>query len=140
MSKARSSALLLDIGVGIKPQPAVRQAIEAAAQTFEQAGAIVAPVAPFFTREMLDGLDRFFPRGCWPKSSCWPADRQAKTLPFLVAWCGSRGQLSAVDAPRAFAHVMTIREQAVTAIQGYDFLISPTSPITAYAGTRRARR
>jgi Asp-tRNA(Asn)/Glu-tRNA(Gln) amidotransferase A subunit family amidase len=28
---------------------------------------------------------------------------------------------------------MLMREKAVAAIQGYDFLISPTSPITAYA-------
>jgi Asp-tRNA(Asn)/Glu-tRNA(Gln) amidotransferase A subunit family amidase len=28
---------------------------------------------------------------------------------------------------------MAMRESAVTATQGYDFLLSPTSPITAYA-------
>src|SRR5262245_19424083 len=52
--------LVLDIGVGIKPQPAVQAAITAAAKALEQSGAIVEPVAPFITRDMLDGLDRFF--------------------------------------------------------------------------------
>jgi aspartyl-tRNA(Asn)/glutamyl-tRNA(Gln) amidotransferase subunit A len=33
---------------------------------------------------------------------------------------------------------MTIREKTVAAIQGYDFLISPTSPITAYAADEAA--
>lgn len=131
--KGKKLGLLLDIGVGIKPQPAVHQAIAAAAKLFEQAGAIVAPIAPFFTREMLDGLYCFFASRLLAEVQLWPADRQAKALPFLVAWCESAEQLSAVDALRAFAQVMTIREQAVTAIQGYDFLISPTSPITAYA-------
>src|SRR5262245_13808941 len=55
--KGKKLGLLLDAGVGLKPQPAVRKAIAAAARAFEQAGAIVAPAPPFFTREMLDGLD-----------------------------------------------------------------------------------
>ena len=49
------------------------------------------------------------------------------------AWCARAEGLSAVDALRGLGQVMTIREKAVAAIQGYDFLISPTSPITAYA-------
>lgn len=34
---------------------------------------------------------------------------------------------------------MLMREKAVAAIQGHDFLISPTSPITAYAVDEPAR-
>jgi aspartyl-tRNA(Asn)/glutamyl-tRNA(Gln) amidotransferase subunit A len=48
--RGKKLGLVLDIGVGIKPQPAVHAAIVAAAKAFEQAGAIVEPVAPFITR------------------------------------------------------------------------------------------
>jgi aspartyl-tRNA(Asn)/glutamyl-tRNA(Gln) amidotransferase subunit A len=130
--KGKRLGLLLDIGAGIKPEPAVRHAIEAAAKAFEQAGAVVEPVAPFFTREMLDGLDRFFCARLLAELELLPADRRAKVLPFIAEWCQRAQGLSAVDALRALGQIMAIREKTVAAIQGYDFLLSPTSPITAY--------
>ncbi len=131
--KGKKLGLLLDVGVGLKPQPAVRQAVEAAAKAFERAGAIVAPVSPFFTREMLDGLDRFFQARLLADYQLMPPDRQAKVLPFIAAWCRRAEGLSAVDALRALGHAMVLREKATAAVQGFDFLLSPTSPITAYA-------
>ena len=136
--RGKKLGLLLDVGVGIKPQPAVRQAIEAAAKAFEQAGAVVEPASPFITRDMLDGLDCFFKSRLSAEYELLPPDRQAKVLPFVAAWCRSAEGLSAVDALRALGQVMTIREKTVAAIQGYDFLISPTSPITAYAADEAA--
>jgi aspartyl-tRNA(Asn)/glutamyl-tRNA(Gln) amidotransferase subunit A len=130
--KGKRLGLLLDIGVGLEPQPAVRAAVVAAAKAFEQAGAIVEPVAPFFTREMLDGLDRFFQARLLAELELLPADRRAKALPFIAEWCRRAEDSSAVDALRALGQVMAIREKTVAAIQGYDFLLSPTSPITAY--------
>jgi aspartyl-tRNA(Asn)/glutamyl-tRNA(Gln) amidotransferase subunit A len=130
--KGKRLGLLLDIGVGIEPQPAVRAAVEAAAKAFEQAGAIVEPVAPFFTREMLDGLDRFFCARLLAELELLTAERRAKVLPFIAEWCQRAEDLSAVDALRGLGQVMALREKTVAAIQGYDFLLSPTSPITAY--------
>jgi aspartyl-tRNA(Asn)/glutamyl-tRNA(Gln) amidotransferase subunit A len=131
--KGKRLGLLLEAGVGLAPQPAVRKAIAAAAKAFEQVGAIVTPVAPFCTREMLDGLDRFFQARLLAEVQLLPPERHAKILPFILAWCGRAINLNAVDALRGLGQVMAIREKAVAAIQGYDFLISPTSPITAYA-------
>jgi aspartyl-tRNA(Asn)/glutamyl-tRNA(Gln) amidotransferase subunit A len=127
--------LLLDVGVGTTPQPAVRRAIEAAAAAFERAGAIVEPVAPFMTPDMLAGLDRFFQARLWAEVEQFPPDRQAKMLPFILAWCRQSEGLSAADGARNFALVMLMREKAVAASAPHDFLISPTSPITAYAAT-----
>jgi aspartyl-tRNA(Asn)/glutamyl-tRNA(Gln) amidotransferase subunit A len=136
--KGKKLGLLLDIGVGIKPQPAVHQAVVAAAKAFEQAGATVEPILPFVTRDMLDGLDCFFKSRLLAEYQLLPPDRQAKVLPFVAAWCRSAEGSSAVDALRGLGQVMTIREKTVAAIQGYDFLISPTSPITAYAADEAA--
>jgi aspartyl-tRNA(Asn)/glutamyl-tRNA(Gln) amidotransferase subunit A len=125
--------LVLDIGIGTKPQPAVRQAVEAAAAAFARAGAIVEPVAPFLTPDMLAGLDRFFQARLWAEAELLAPDQQAKMLPFILEWCRQAEGLSAADAARNLALVMLIREKAVAASAGHDFLISPTSPITAYA-------
>ena len=129
----RKFGLMLDAGVGLKPQPAVRQAIERAAETFARAGAVVETVAPFFTQDMLKGLDRFFQARLLAEYELLPPDRKAKVLPFIAAWCRRAEGLSAVDALRALGQVFLMREKAVAAIQNHDFLLSPTSPITAYA-------
>jgi aspartyl-tRNA(Asn)/glutamyl-tRNA(Gln) amidotransferase subunit A len=130
--------LLMEIGAGITPQPAVRRAIEAAAKAFEGAGAIVEPIAPFVTGEMLEGLDLFFQSRLLAEIERLPEERRVKVLPFILAWCRRAEGRTAVDALRALAQIMLMREKAVAAIQGHDFLISPTSPITAYAADEPA--
>ena len=44
--KGEKLGLMLETGVGLKPQPAVRQAIAEAGKALARAGAIVEPVAP----------------------------------------------------------------------------------------------
>jgi aspartyl-tRNA(Asn)/glutamyl-tRNA(Gln) amidotransferase subunit A len=134
--KGKRLGLLLDIGVGTTPQPAVQHAIEAAAAALASAGAIIEPVAPFLTPDMFSGLDRFFQARLWADVEQLEPDRQAKMLPFILAWCRQADGLTAADGARNLALVMLIREKAVAASAPYDFLISPTSPITAYAATQ----
>ncbi len=131
--RGKKLGLLIEIGAGTTPQPAVRRGIESAAKAFEAAGAIVDPVVPFITAEMLDGLDLFFQSRLLAEIERLPADRQSKVLPFILEWCRRAEGRSAVDAMRALGQIMLMREKAVAATQGFDFLISPTSPITAYA-------
>ena len=52
--------LLLDAGAGVPAEPQVAAAVCAAAALFEAHGAIVEPVRPYFTPDMLNGLDRFW--------------------------------------------------------------------------------
>jgi Asp-tRNA(Asn)/Glu-tRNA(Gln) amidotransferase A subunit family amidase len=130
--RGKKLGLVLEIGIGITPQPAVRKAIEAAAKTFADAGAIVEPVAPFITAEMLGGLDLFFRSRLLVELERLPEDRKAKVLPFILAWTRGAERRSAADAMSALGQIMLMREKSVAAIQGFDFLITPTSPITAY--------
>ena len=136
--RGKKLGLLLDIGVGLKPQPSVQRCIEAAANTFEQAGAIVEPVKPFVTTEMLDGLDLFFQSRLLSEVDRLSQESRGRVLPFILEWCRRAEGHSSVDAMRALGQIMLMREKAVGAIQGYDFLISPTSPITAYAADEPA--
>jgi aspartyl-tRNA(Asn)/glutamyl-tRNA(Gln) amidotransferase subunit A len=136
--RGKRLGLLMEIGAGTKPQPAVRRAIDAAAKTFADAGVVVEPVEPFVTDEMLEGLDLFFQSRLLAEMERLSSERQAKVLPFIVEWCRRAEGRSAVEALRALGQIMLMREKAVAAIQGYDFLISPTSPITAYAADEPA--
>ncbi len=52
--------LLLDAGLGLPVSAEVAAAVSAAAGLLENAGAVVEPIGPIITREMLDGLDRFW--------------------------------------------------------------------------------
>jgi Asp-tRNA(Asn)/Glu-tRNA(Gln) amidotransferase A subunit family amidase len=131
--KDRKLGLVLDIGAGLKPQPAARAAIEAAADAFASAGAAIEPVAPFLNSDILAGLDGFFQARLLVEFEALPPERRAKVLPFIAAWCRRAERLSATDAARNLALIMLMREKAVAATEPYDFLISPTSPITAYA-------
>ena len=131
--KGKKLGLLLEAGVGLKSQPAVRRAIASAGKAFARAGAVVEPVAPFLTRDMLVGLDRFFQARLLAEYQLLPSKRRSKVLPFIAAWCRRAEKLAAVDASRALGQVFLMREKAVAAMQKFDFLLSPTSPITAYA-------
>jgi aspartyl-tRNA(Asn)/glutamyl-tRNA(Gln) amidotransferase subunit A len=131
--KGKRLGLMLEAGVGLRSQPAVRRAIARAGKAFARAGAVVEPVAPFFTRDMLTGLDRFFQARLLAEYQRLPSRRKAKVLPFIAAWCRRAEQLTAVDASRALGQVFQMREKAVAAMAAFDFLLMPTSPITAYA-------
>jgi aspartyl-tRNA(Asn)/glutamyl-tRNA(Gln) amidotransferase subunit A len=124
--------LLPEIGYGTKPQPTVRAALEAAAKLFEAQGAKVEPVKPFLTEPMIMGLNTIFQARAWADFEKMPPERQAKVLPFIAQWCSNARERSAADAMRGLAQVFAMREAAVSATQPYDFLLSPTSPITAY--------
>jgi aspartyl-tRNA(Asn)/glutamyl-tRNA(Gln) amidotransferase subunit A len=130
--RSKKLGLLLDIGIGLAPQPAVQAAIMAAARAFEHAGAAVELVAPFLNAEIANGVDGFFQARLLAEFQLLPPERQEKVLPFIVAWCRRAAKLSAADGARNLALVMLMREKTVAATEPYDFLITPTSPIAAY--------
>ena len=70
--------------------PTCARAVEAAARAFERAGAIVEPLAPFTTRAMVDGLDRFWRMRSWVDMQALPPERQAPGA-ALHPRTGSRG-------------------------------------------------
>src|SRR5205807_9741120 len=107
--RGKRLGLLIEIGAGITPQSAVRRAIEAAAKTFEEAGAVVESVGPFVTDEMLDGLDLFFQSRLLAEIERLPSERQDRVLPFILAWCRRAKSRSAVDALRALGQIMLMR-------------------------------
>lgn len=125
--------LLMDAGWGAPVEPEVRAAVEAAAKTFEAAGAIVTPIEPFMTRDVIDGMDRFWRCRAWMDISALPADRQAKVLPYIFEWARGGAGLSGEQVFHGYSQMGVMREAAVAACAPFDFVLSPTSPMPAYA-------
>src|SRR5215472_2986554 len=81
--RGKKLGLMLEAGVGSKPQLAVHHAIARAGKAFAHAGAIVEPAAPFCTREMLTGLDTFCQARRLAEYERLPSERKARVLPFI---------------------------------------------------------
>ena len=93
--------LLLDAGWGLPVDPDVRVAVEAAARAFEEAGAIVEPLAPFTTRAMADGMDASGACARGSTSAALRAERRARVLPFIVEWArGGAALIGRARVPR----------------------------------------
>jgi aspartyl-tRNA(Asn)/glutamyl-tRNA(Gln) amidotransferase subunit A len=125
--------LMMDAGWGLPVEPEVRAAVEAAARAFEAAGAIVEPLKPFMTRAMIDGLDDFWRTRLWLELSALPDERRAKVLPYIAEWARGGEGLSGERVFRGHAQMGAMREAAVTACAPYDFVLSPTAPMPAFA-------
>ena len=126
--KGLSIGLLLDAGCGLPVDPQVTAAVQAAAQLLESAGARITPMRPFFTREMLDGLDHFWRmRSYIDLQALSPAQRE-KLLPFIRRWAESAAAFDGPHVFRAYAQTHATRVAAVAASVPFDCVISPVAP------------
>jgi aspartyl-tRNA(Asn)/glutamyl-tRNA(Gln) amidotransferase subunit A len=125
--------LMLDLGVGQALEPEVREVAVKAARAFEAAGATVTEIPGILTREMLDGLDAFWRARSWDDlSRLTPAER-TKALPYIYKWAEAGAKLSGVDVVRGFNATLAIRAAAAKLFAGFDYVISPVSPVVKFA-------
>ena len=125
--------LQLDAGWGMALDGQVRAVIEDAARRFESAGAIVEPMPAFMTREMADGMDRFWRMRSWLDLSALPAERRERVLPYIRDWVASGAELSAAQVFHGHGQMAAMRDAAVAATQPFDFVLSPVAPCVAFA-------
>jgi aspartyl-tRNA(Asn)/glutamyl-tRNA(Gln) amidotransferase subunit A len=125
--------LLLEAGCGYRIAAPTRAAVERAARDFAAAGAIVEPLPPFLTQDMLDGLDRFWRMRALIDFRTKPPERREKILPFIRAWGESAADFSGEAIFHGFSQIMVMRKAAVAATLPYDYVLAPTAPITAFA-------
>ncbi|MEV6827655.1 amidase [Amycolatopsis sp. NPDC051102] len=123
--------LQLESGPGLPVDPVIADAVAAAARAFEAAGAIVEPVEPFLTREMLDGLDTFWRTRAWSDTAALPPERRAKVLPYIADWAAGGADASGVAVYRGFAQIDVMSVAALRATSAFDFVLSPTCPVAA---------
>ena len=124
--------LLMDAGWGLPLDGETAAAVQAAARAFESAGAIVEPMAPFSTREMIDGLDRFWRMRSYLDISALPPERQARVLPYIRQWVATGAGLTGREVFHGYSQMGALREAAVQACQPYDFVLSPVNPVPGY--------
>jgi aspartyl-tRNA(Asn)/glutamyl-tRNA(Gln) amidotransferase subunit A len=125
--------VLMEAGAGYPTSAPTRAALERAAHDFAAAGAVVEPLTPFLTQDMLDGLDRFWRMRALTDFRAMPPERREKILPFIRAWGESAGDFSGETVFHGFSQMLVMRKAAVAATLPYDFVIAPTAPITAFA-------
>ena len=124
--------LMLDAGWGMAVEPETAAAVQQAARRFEQAGAVVEPLAGLSTRAMIDGLDRFWRLRSWLDISALPPERQRKVLPYIRAWVSSGAGLTAADLFHGYSQMAAMRDAAIAACQPFDYVLSPVSPVPAF--------
>jgi aspartyl-tRNA(Asn)/glutamyl-tRNA(Gln) amidotransferase subunit A len=125
--------LWLDAGWGTPVTPEVRAVVEAAATSFERAGALVELVPPFTTRAMADGMDHFWRMRSWLDIAALPIERQARVLPFIRQWAARGETLSGTQVFRGYSQMAALRDAAAAATQRFDLMLSPVSPAVAFA-------
>ncbi|MGH6627916.1 MAG: amidase [Burkholderiaceae bacterium] len=125
--------LLLDAGCGLAVDPEIREAVERAAKTLEQAGAVVEPMKPFMTQTMLDGMDHLWRMRSHVDMKALPRDKKAQVLPYIQQWADSAAGMTGEEVFKAFSQFHATRLAAVNACRAFDYVISPTSPVPAFA-------
>ncbi|PXY31746.1 amidase [Prauserella muralis] len=123
----------LDAGVGLAVDGEIRAAVEDAARRFEAVGAFVEPVPPFLTREMLDGLDRFWRARFAVEFAELPAERRARILPYIAEWVAGGAGLTGEQVYSGFAQIDAMAVAALRATGGFDVVLAPTCPVRAPA-------
>ena len=124
--------LCLDIGCGAASTPEVRATVAQAARDFESAGARVEPVGPMFSQSLLDGLDLFWRMRSLLDLDALAPEKRARVLPFIRAWAESARGASGAAVFAGFSRMQEFAEKGVAATGRYDFLLTPTAPITAF--------
>lgn len=130
--KGLKIGLMLDAGCGLPLDDEVRDAVLSAARLFEAAGAIIVPVEPVMTRDMLDGLDDFWRAKFWGDMASLSDERQALILPYILEWAKKGAAVTGSRAVFGFNQTMEMRKACGRVMQTVDAVISPTNPIVSY--------
>ncbi len=124
--------LHLDAGCGTAVEPVVRDAVEAAAGVFEAAGAVVEPLAPFVTPEMLTDLDLFWRVRSWTDYDALPPERQERILPFIARWVRRGAETSGPRLLQCYHQIVAMQAATVAATEPFDLVLSPVAPGVAF--------
>lgn len=124
--------LQMDAGCGIPLDPEVANAVEEAAILFQDAGATIERVTPFFTADMLNGLDRFWRARFLDEMQALPAERHHLILPYIREWVEPARSYSGQEVYTGFNQIMLMRALGQKWFAPFQFVISPTSPVPAF--------
>ncbi|MFG6137362.1 amidase [Halomonas sp. B23F22_10] len=124
--------VMMEAGCGLPLDDDIAAAVEAAAARLEAAGATLVPLAPVMTREMLDGLDRFWRVRQWNALSALSNEQRERVLPAILAWADDGGRIGGGEAVRGFEQTLAMRRATEAVFDDLDAVISPTTPNVAF--------
>ena len=123
-------------GCGLPVDPEVAAAVAEAARRLERAGAVVETVAPFFTREMLDGLDVFWRMRSFADLATLDEEARGRVLPYISEWVEPARRYDGAAVYRGVSQLHAIRDATLAATSAYDFVLSPVAACTAFAADK----
>ena len=125
--------LQLDAGCGAPVDEEVRRAVTAAAEVFEAGGAIVDPLEPFMSQDLLDDLDLFWRVRSWNDYRVLAPEQKRRVLPYIVTWCHGGADVPGTKVLQCYQQIMRIQAQTVAATAPYDVVLCPVAPVAAFA-------
>jgi Asp-tRNA(Asn)/Glu-tRNA(Gln) amidotransferase A subunit family amidase len=131
--RGKKIGFLPDAGCGLPVDPEIRAAIERAAHVFEQAGAVVEVMAPFLTAAILDGMDHAWRMRSHIDLAALSPGKKASVLPYITQWADSAVDMSGPAVFTATHQFHATRVATVNACRAFEYVISPTSPVPAFA-------
>ncbi|WP_062468904.1 amidase [Variovorax boronicumulans] len=111
----------------------VKEAVLAAARLFEQAGAIVEPLADWTTLDMRMGMAHFFTMRCRVDLAAMAPERAKLAAGYIHQAAEFAASLTPEDTFRAFTRMQALRAATVAATQPFDYVLSPVSPVLPFA-------
>ncbi|MFE4255160.1 amidase [Streptomyces sp. NPDC056910] len=122
----------VDAGCGEPADTETVAAVRRAAELFEAAGAVVEPVEPFMTQDLLHDLDLFWRVRSWNDFRALTPEARQRVLPYIVQWCQEGADVPGTKVLQCYQQIMRIQEQTVAATLPYDLVLSPTAPVAAF--------
>jgi len=125
--------LLLDMGAGIAPAPEIIAAVTAAGKAIEALGGQVEPMESPYREDPERAVETYMRARIWSEIRALAAEKQALVLPAVAGWAQAAEGLSGEALLDAMNATDLMRRQVIEATSAFDYVISPTMPMTAYA-------
>ena len=124
--------LQLDAGCGLAVEPDMTTAVTAVGRVFADAGAVVEPLEPFITPQMLEDLDTFWRVRSWNDVEALSRERRELVLPFIRRWVAPAADVSGSRVLACYQSILDLQRVTVAAVERFDVVLSPVAPVVAF--------
>jgi aspartyl-tRNA(Asn)/glutamyl-tRNA(Gln) amidotransferase subunit A len=125
--------LLLDMGAGMAPAPEIVAAVTAAARAIEERGGRVEPMGSPYRDDPEGPVETYMRARIWSEIRGLAPEKQALVLPAVADWARKAEGLAGEALLDAMNATDLMRRQVIEATAAFDYILSPTMPMTAYA-------
>lgn len=130
--KGLKIGVLTDMGFGMKPEKAVRDAVDHAARLLAGAGAVVEPFQSPLGEDAYAPIDLFLQVRGYLEYKSLPSHGEGDINPYVRNWCLAGEHRSGVDLYRALGAIGKMKTAMLAAFDGFDYVISPTLPVVNF--------